>query len=73
MTDTTGPAEAQARQEQGVDSADTPLAEPSETQATRARMQGGGVGQREINAQRDPTGARSADQLSQSDEPASDA
>ena len=66
MTDTEdprGPAQAQAEQEQGLDCADTPLAEPAEVQATRARMQGGGVGQREINAQRDPTRTRSTDQL----------
>ena len=58
----TGPAEAQAAAEQGVDDPVNPLAEPGETQATRARMQGNGVGQREINAQRDPTRTRSADQ-----------
>lgn len=68
MTDT-GPAEAQAQTEQGVDSADTPLAQPTDLQATRARMQGNGVGQREINAQRDPTGTISQDQFSSTDEP----
>ena len=70
MTDTTGPADAQAAAEQGVDTPANPLAEPTDTQATRARMQGNGVGQREINAQRDPTGTRSQDQLS-SDEDSS--
>lgn len=64
-----GPAQAQAEQDQGVDSTDTPLAQPSETQATRARMQGNGVGEREINAQRDPTRAVSQDQFSSSDGP----
>jgi hypothetical protein len=68
MTDT-GPAEAQAQTEQGVDSADTPLAQPTEVQATRARIQGNGVGQREINAQRDPTGTISQDQFSTTDKP----
>lgn len=42
--------------EQGVDDADTPLAEQSTIQINRARMQGGGVGARELNGQRDPTG-----------------
>lgn len=67
--DTRDPAETQAADQEGVDSPDTPLAQPTEVQATRARMQGGGVGQREINAQRDPTRAVGRDQLSSTDEP----
>ncbi len=35
---------------------------PTETEATRTRMQGGGVGQREMDAQRDPTRAAGQDQ-----------
>jgi hypothetical protein len=35
---------------------------PNRTGANRTRMQGAGVGQREMDLQRDPTRARSADQ-----------
>lgn len=63
------PAEEQAATEQGVDSAATPLAQTDQVQATRARMQGNGVGQRELNAQRDPTRTISQDQFSTSDTP----
>ncbi len=38
--------------------------DPSTVEANRARQQGGGVGQKDLDAQRDPTGARSAEQLS---------
>ncbi len=38
--------------------------EPSTVQANLAREQGSGVGQKDIDYQRDPTGARSADQYS---------
>jgi hypothetical protein len=58
-----GPAEEQAVQEQGVDEAGNPLASPTTVQANRARMQGNGVGQKEINAQRDPTRVESTDKL----------
>ncbi len=37
---------------------------PSEVEATRERMQGGGMGAKELDAQRDPTQARSTDQYS---------
>lgn len=38
----------------GVDTPDTPLAQQSTVQINRARMQGNGVGQRELNGQQDP-------------------
>lgn len=48
-----GPGEAQAAHEQGEGDPNA-LAVPSDVQATRGRMQGLGVGQRELDAQRDP-------------------
>ena len=36
--------------------------DPSTVEANRAREQGGGVGQKDLDAQRDPTGAVSAGQ-----------
>ena len=38
--------------------------DPSEVEATRSRMQGDGVGAKDLDRQRDPTRARSADQYS---------
>ena len=43
--------------------------DPSTVQVNRAREQGNGVGQSDIDEQRDPTGARSAQQYSRGDEP----
>ena len=40
--------------------------DPSAVQATRGRMQGLGVGQKEIDQQRDPTRAASAEQYGSS-------
>jgi hypothetical protein len=71
MSDTTndgGPGERQAAAEQGEGVGDD-LATPSQVDATRTRMQGNGVGQKELNAQRDPTGTVSRDQLAATDEP----
>ncbi len=44
----------------------------STVEANRARQQGGGVGQKDLDAQRDPTGARSTEQLSFSSDSALD-
>ena len=44
--------------------------EPSHVQANRARQQGNGVGQKDLDAQRDPTGEPSAEQKSFADAPA---
>jgi hypothetical protein len=38
--------------------------EPSKVEVNRSRQQGDGVGQKDLNRQRDPTGARSAEQFS---------
>ena len=39
--------------------------DPSDVEATRARMQGGGVGQKDLDAQRDPTRADSTQHYGQ--------
>lgn len=48
------PGEVQAAHEQGEGDPND-LAVPSEVQAARLRMQGGGMGRRELDAQRDPS------------------
>ena len=39
--------------------------DPSDVEATRARMQGGGVGQKDLDTQRDATGADSSEHYGQ--------
>jgi hypothetical protein len=39
--------------------------DPSDVEATRARQQGGGVGQKDLDAQRDATGADSTEHFGQ--------
>ena len=42
---------------------------PSEVEATRARMQGGGVGQKDLDRQRDPTRGPPPDQSGEAGTP----
>lgn len=65
------PAEVQAAHEQG-EGDPNPLAVPSDTQATRLRMQGGGVGQRELDSQRDPSRDKDASSLAADVHPETD-
>lgn len=48
---------------------ETPSFNPDEIEATRGREQGLGVGERELRAQRDPGGVRTADVDDATDEP----
>ncbi len=57
-----GPGEVQAAVEQG-EGDPAVLANPTSAQATRLRMQGGGVGQREMDAQQDPDREKDAASL----------
>lgn len=56
------PGDVQAAVEQGEGDPGA-LANPSSGQATRTRMQGGGVGQRELDDQQDPDREKDASSL----------
>lgn len=65
------PGEVQAASEQGEGDPNA-LATPSDTQATRLRMQGGGMGQKELDSQRDPSRDKDTSSLAANVHPETD-